>query len=294
MKRWMSGLLFELCEDPLDVDLDQHNIMPSARNAALGQDSNKRAKIVLREFADIGLDCATQKAPIGSYSEVNVIGTLQGESKEQMIACAHHDRMPQTAGADDNTSGVVTIVGLARELMDAYGGEKPPKTVKLISFGAEEHVPYISRRAGFMGSRRYVRYHDVGNVWGVVNVDLVGRERQLSIVERDAVGTAIYDSSLAGVLRGAGYDMDLVIRSCYTDVSSSDCRPFADKGIRTVWLTRLNPKRNRWKVYHTNEDKPDTIKTKYLVENKDLLMKNVEYFMGDGDAGEDADGHAEV
>ena len=130
-----------------------------------------------------------------------------------------------------------------------------------------------------MGSRRYVRYYDTKNVWGVVNIDLVGREKQLSIVERDAMGTGIYDIGLAGVLRGAGYEMGLVIHSCYTNVSSSDNRPFAQKDIRTVWLTRLNPRRNRWKVYHTKEDSPDTIKLKYLEENKDLLLKTVEYFM---------------
>jgi hypothetical protein len=279
MKKKMRELLFELCEDPLDVDLQQEFLMPSARDAALGQDSNRRAEVVLRELNGLGLICKTQRVPIKYYNETNVIGTLEGESSEQLIVCAHHDRIPQTPGADDNTSGVVTMVGLAHDLADAYGNERPPKTVRMISFGAEESVPYIARRRGYMGSRRYVRYYGTKDVWGVVNIDLVGRERQLSIVERDAMGTGIYDVGLAGLLRGVGYEMGLIISSSYTNVSSSDNRPFAQKDVRTVWLTRLSPRRNKWKVYHTKEDIPETIKLKYLEENKDLLFKTVEYFM---------------
>jgi|GEM_PF-5448018 len=277
MKKKLNELLIELCENPIEIDLSQENIMQSARDATVGEDSNRRAKVVLREFNDLGFDNRTQKIPLTSYSEFNVIGILKGKTKEELVVCAHHDRIPGTPGADDNASGMVSLIGLAHELADRY--ENPEKTVRLISFGAEENVQYIKKRRGMVGSKRYVRYYDTENVWGVVNLDLIGRERPLNVVERDSIGTAIYDIDLAGIVRGVGYGLGIKVESCYTSTSTSDNRPFAEKGIKSVWLTRLNPRRNRWKIYHSKEDKPETIKLKYIEENKNLLLNIVDYFM---------------
>ncbi|MBB2988400.1 M28 family metallopeptidase [Terracoccus luteus] len=68
-----------------------------------------------------------------------------------VVIGAHLDTVPQAPGAEDNASGVATVVELARMLR-----EQPAATpVRLVVFGAEEaRVPSGTRYA--FGSRHYV------------------------------------------------------------------------------------------------------------------------------------------
>ncbi len=79
----------------------------------------------------------------------NVIIDLPGTDKAEEIlyASAHHDTQAGSPGADDNGSGVVGVMELARLLAP----RARRRTVRLISFGAEEQLS--------VGSAAYVRAH---------------------------------------------------------------------------------------------------------------------------------------
>ena len=79
----------------------------------------------------------------------NVVIDLPGTdlAHEILYASAHHDTQAESPGADDNGSGVVGVLELARLLQD----RTRRRTVRLVSFGAEEQLS--------VGSAAYVRVH---------------------------------------------------------------------------------------------------------------------------------------
>ena len=96
----------------------------------------------------------------------NVVAEIPGrESKLPLVLVgAHHDTQCHNTGADDNASGVVALLELARLLL---GGTRPLRTVRLVSFGAEEQLS--------VGSSLYVKEHrgDMGSIGAVINLDSV-------------------------------------------------------------------------------------------------------------------------
>jgi len=76
-------------------------------------------------------------------------GTMQGKSSEVIIAGGHHDTVYQAQGAVDDSSGVASVLEMARQ-MSAIINETgtPERTIKFCTWGGEEE--------GLWGSRAYV------------------------------------------------------------------------------------------------------------------------------------------
>ncbi|HEY3174312.1 MAG TPA: M28 family peptidase [Candidatus Polarisedimenticolia bacterium] len=108
-----------------------------------------------------------------------VVGTLAGAGAAAgrlMIVCAHGDSDSGGPGADDNASGVATLLEVARALRGALGSGWLPAdrpTVKFIVWGSEYH----STRA-WVASRS----EEMGRLDVVINFDETGAG-----AERDAV-----------------------------------------------------------------------------------------------------------
>src|SRR5262249_39834616 len=75
------------------------------------------------------------------------------EEEEVILATAHIDTVAHSPGADDNASGIATLMAIGRAVARAPTASASPSTsrtrVRLIAFGLEE--------GGFIGSRHYVR-----------------------------------------------------------------------------------------------------------------------------------------
>ncbi len=115
----------------------------------------------------------------------NVVGVLEGTgplADETIVIGAHYDHIGMGGlgslasgskevhnGADDNASGTVSLVELARRL--ARRKEKLPRRLVFIAFTAEE--------SGLIGSARYVRkpVFPLENTIAMFNMDMVGRLR---------------------------------------------------------------------------------------------------------------------
>ena len=131
-------------------------------------------------------------APFDSEPLVNIIATLEGrEDPSQIYVIGGH--MDATAnldptlnwnsdwptakapGADDNASGIATILETARILSDPLNEFAPATTLKFIAFGAEErHPAYFNEN--HMGSKHYVlnAYARGIDIVGAYIVDMVG------------------------------------------------------------------------------------------------------------------------
>lgn len=75
---------------------------------------------------------------------VNVVAVKEGKVRDAVVVLAHHDTVPGTGGADDNGSGVVGLMELARVLGPAH-------THRSVVLAAVDH-----EELGFLGAYRLV------------------------------------------------------------------------------------------------------------------------------------------
>lgn len=76
-------------------------------------------------------------------------GKIDGKTSELIIAGAHHDTVYQGQGAVDDSSGVATVLEMARQLAEIVNQTgKPERTIQFCTWGGEEE--------GLWGSRAYV------------------------------------------------------------------------------------------------------------------------------------------
>lgn len=187
---------------------------------------------------------------INDSSSQNVIATLKAKnnpSGKQIILGAHFDGVT-TPAANDNASGVATILEIAKVLSN----QKKPLTVdvKFIAFGAEE--------IGLIGSQEYVgklSSEEKKKTLAMLNFDMVG------------VGETVFAYSAFGrtnnelvktsttVLKQLGYTYEV------SELDQSDHVPFAHVGIPAIYF-QMGP----YSDYHTDKDNINVIE-------KDALLK---------------------
>ena len=68
----------------------------------------------------------------------NVIGEVVGtkQPEQVIVVSSHHDTVPGSVGADDNASGVVFVLELAR----IFAKYQPKRTIRFVSYGVEERL----------------------------------------------------------------------------------------------------------------------------------------------------------
>jgi Zn-dependent M28 family amino/carboxypeptidase len=87
------------------------------------------------EFRQLGLDVELHSFEAFGGTYRNVIGTLRGRREApSLIVAAHYDTVEGSPGADDNASGLVVLLDVARRLGDAT----LERSVRFIAFCLEE------------------------------------------------------------------------------------------------------------------------------------------------------------
>ncbi len=171
----------------------------------------------------------------------NVVATLPGSdpAAPAILFGAHHDTQADNIGADDNASGVVCLLELARLLA---GGPARRRTLHFVSFGAEEQLS--------VGSAAYVRRHRPGpdQLGLMVNFDSISSPLGHSHLFHS--GQARLKEFFLGGLRRRGYDAS----PDETVTPFADHFPFTACGIPAVWFYRSNVRwGQRWQ-HHTPQD----------------------------------------
>lgn len=103
------------------------------------------AAFVVQELEALGLEPVLEDLDRGGIETRNVYVDVPGERDELVLVSAHHDVW--FTGADDDSSGVVVMLEVARLIQD----QALHRTVRLISFDQEE--------PGLHGSRRHYAAH---------------------------------------------------------------------------------------------------------------------------------------
>ena len=184
----------------------------------------------------------------------NVCAVIEGTKyPDQIISFgAHYDSVYFSTGVYDNMSGSVIIM----ELLRYFAEHKPARTMKFNWYGSEEQ--------GLLGSKAWVKAHEdeLSKHVLMVNVDvaapILGKNGAPVLATEKAVG---YVDAL---MREAGIACEVKL-----DIYSSDCIPFADKGVPAVNLIRFGVPGAGY-----IHDRRDNLKSNYLsAEALDITLQ---------------------
>lgn len=197
-----------------------------------------------------------------SYSQ-NIIGTKRSERgkgriPETIVIGAHYDSV-DTPGANDNGSGTVTLMEIARLMVD----KKLAYDVKFVAFGAEE--------IGLVGSEVYVldlyEKGEIDNIVAMINMDMVGVGDTLELkMAYEDTPTWVQEQFIASAeILGLNYNTGFSDRSDHAN--------FEWFGIPTTFVAYGEDP-----YYHTDEDSIDKIDEENMY-NAGTLVASVLYQM---------------
>lgn len=158
----------------------------------------------------------------------NIVVDIPGSSdrrSEVITVTAHHDTVPNSVGACDNASGVAILLQLA----ELFSKRKTERTIRLISFGAEEQLSvgatsYAARNIGVDGEI-------------VLEVNLDGVGAGIGINEVSVIGGVGLCDFVKSKLADSNYSAEVK-----EEVSPfSDHFPFSAAGIPSVWFRGRRP-----------------------------------------------------
>ncbi|MBI2864518.1 MAG: M28 family peptidase [Chloroflexi bacterium] len=201
-------------------------------------------------------------AEMAAKSSENVVGTRATKNQKLVIFGAHCDSVEAGPGANDNASGVGTVIELARVTATrAY-----PFGLRFVAFGAEE--------LGLIGSRRYVeslKKEERDRMVAMINFDMVGVGDDLRFGgDRKLVDEA---KAIAKDLEVEAGDLDEHLSS------ASDHASFADAGIPTLFVYwQEDPN------YHTKNDLPEFVKPDRLEIAGKIALGMLERLAKEGEA----------
>ena len=206
----------------------------------------------------------------------NVVMLLPGSDKklkdQYIILGAHFDhlgmggqgsgsRVPDTVavhyGADDNASGVAMILELAQKL--AANPQNHKRSIIVAAFTGEE--------MGLLGSKKFVELPgaDLAKVNAMVNMDMVGRLNENSMLQIGGVGTA---EPLKNMIKAENDTTVLKLSLSDEGYGPSDHASFYGKNIPVLFVSS-----GAHLDYHTPKDTWDKINYEGMVKIANLSYK---------------------
>lgn len=233
------------------------------------------AAYIENEVRSYGYTPQRQTFNIGGHTfsniEAEIIGTKHPGTV--LVFGAHYDTAGDLPGADDNASGVASVLELAR----TFARSRPEKTVRWVFFTNEE-PPHFQSSA--MGSYAYAkRCHDRHeNIDAMVSVETIGyytdkpnsqtypisfhpgypdRGNFLGFVA-DLKSALLLRSALKAFRSSTGLPAQGVVApSSIPGIGWSDHWSFWQFGYKALMLTDTAP--YRYPHYHTAQDTPDKL-----------------------------------
>ena len=211
---------------PLPVDeVIRGSLAPQALARLLeGRSNAERESAVARYLRARGLPCAVHRFSSSEGAGENFSVDL-GTSDRVLLLAAHHDAVDGSPGANDNAAAVGILLNLIERL-----ATEPPTKIRLrfLFTAAEER--------GYLGARHYARETSVGELAGVLSLELCGIGD--SVVIWDAGDETPFLRTVSTALEGIGLARD---RSYHVvgriPMFGSDHRAFAPLGVAAYGFT---------------------------------------------------------
>lgn len=196
-----------------------------------------------KEGADYGR--ARLAVELKQTASHNLVGEIPGSEPALplILVGAHHDTQCNNTGADDNASGVVALLELAALL----GHKRSRRTVRLVSFGAEEQLSV--GLAAYAGAHRPT----ISGIGTVLNLDSVASPLGHHWLIR--AGTDGYGRWMTSQLSRLGLD----VTEMTAPIPFADHFPFSFYGVPSVTFMRPNMTGGmRWQ-HHSSQDNLENV-----------------------------------
>ncbi len=206
----------------------------------------------------VGLSVGVQSELIGVR---NVLGIIEGEKKDEFVVVgAHYDHVGKYNGyiyngADDNGSGVVGVIAIARAIKAS--GRKPDKSIIFAAWTAEER--------GLLGSNFFVRNNDPSRkLLFNLNMDMISRS-----TENDSLKNSLslgYTKKYGGfrdlidsIISQYGLSLKIKYNVSEKPVGGSDYSSFSEAGLPIIsFFSGMHPD------YHQPSDELEKINWKKM------------------------------
>ena len=236
---------------------------------------NRAADYVSSELTSSGYTPRRQTFDVSKMPVSNLEATLPGSvrAREIVVVGAHYDTVPGSPGANDNGTGVASVLELARR----FSRRPQSRTVRFVAFVNEE-PPFF--KTAQMGSLVYANAAHAGGdqVTGMLSLETMG-------YYSDAGGSQSYPAPITWLYPNVGNFIGFVadmrsaalllkarrafkrktsfplqsaaLPAAVPGVGWSDHWAFWQAGYPALMVTDTAPFRYPW--YHTAEDTPDKI-----------------------------------
>jgi len=215
------------------------------------------------------------------FTDPNVVGFLEGSDlkDEIIVVCGHWDHdgiLPDGTyfpGADDNGSGTVAVIELAKAFAQAKkDGKGPRRSILFIALAAEEK--------GLLGSQYYVEnpIFPLAQTVACINIDMIGRidDKHLNGDHNyiHVIGVNKLSTDLKPIVEKANAEINMKLDYDYDHPEEpmrlyyrSDHYNFAKNGIPSLFFfSGLHPH------YHTPEDTIDKIDFTMMTKREKLIF----------------------
>ena len=245
--------------------------VPMAHAMRRGRAGGGGGAILLPTLSDLDTVPASQR-----LADVNVIGIIRGSDEtladETVVVGAHHDHVgvgrPVDGdsiynGADDDASGVVAVLEIARALA---AGSAPRRTVVFLFSTGEE--------LGLLGTQWYLQHPAVplGQTVADLQVEMIGRPDSLAGGAGYAWLTGFERSTMGRLLRDGGVNVVSDPRPEMNFFMRSDNAPFAFRGIPAHTLSSYNMHED----YHSPSDEVERVDFRHMTMVIESAVRAVE------------------
>jgi len=250
----------------------------SYEGRSIGTDGGDRAsQYIVKQFKRVGIQPILSdyyhhfvyKTQAVAAEGKNIIGIIEGAhpqlKNEYIVIGAHYDHIGYFFengekiiynGADDNASGVASIIELGRAIIN--NRDKFERSIVLVAFDGEE--------SGLNGSQWMVKDNIVplSQIKLMISIDMVGMLGTNKGVELLGIGT-LKNGKLLAQQSTAKLDINIT-KATKSLQNSTDTKPFGDKGIPAIHVTTgtLSP-------YHKPEDDANLLDYEGMAVTNDFI-----------------------
>ncbi|MBU1049410.1 M28 family peptidase [Candidatus Bipolaricaulota bacterium] len=229
----------------------------------MGSPGNANGRdIIVQELSEQGLSPQLQSIRVRNYYSragelidvVNVMVRIPGTNPTgAVLLMGHHDTVPETLGANDNTSAVAILLDVARALVT---GAPLRNDVILLFTDGEEPAPRY-------GSTAFVTEHPwAADIRFVINLEALGSTGTAMLVEMNGSTRWISTLHAQSVPHPAAYSFVTALTELIGG-SNTDFATFRDLGVPGIEVAYMigSP------IYHTMSDTPDIVSKRSLYQH---------------------------
>lgn len=244
------------------IELEENLIWGVATQASRHGILHVKKNLIRPHHKELRVSISSKHMP--NFPNANVIGYIPGQLVKDtfILVTAHYDHLGKIGphitfpGANDNASGVATLLGLAHYFSQPEN--QPKYSIAFIAFSGEE--------AGLLGSIHYIRNPIVPfpKTRFVLNLDIMGSEELITMVN------ATEQSNAFKILDSLNQSLGAVQRvKARGQAANSDHYYFSQLGIPAIFLYT----EGTVKGYHSVFDTADKTPMKRAGEIHELLVQ---------------------